>query len=78
MVQMGHMPGGGGCYINSCYVSVTSDQSICVIVGDGGIGAAQSVVLSIIVGNSSCVSRALMERALSVCTSSPVSATPAK
>ena len=48
----GHQPGGGGGYVNCSIVSVTSGQSIGVIVGAGGTGAATSSDPSIIVGNT--------------------------
>ena len=48
----GCQPGGGGGYINCSIVAVTSGQSIGVIVGAGGTGAAYSIVPSNISGNT--------------------------
>ena len=48
----GHQPGGGGGYVNCSIVSVTSGQSIGVIVGAGGTGAANSSSYNIIDGNT--------------------------
>ena len=48
----GHQPGGGGGYINCSSIAVTSGQSIGVIVGAGGTGAAYSTSSSTISGNT--------------------------
>ena len=48
----GCQPGGGGGYINCSIVAVTSGQSIGVIVGAGGTGAAYSITPSNISGNT--------------------------
>ena len=48
----GCQPGGGGGYINCSIVAVISGQSIGVIVGTGGTGAANSTIYSTISGNT--------------------------
>ena len=71
-----HQPGGGGGYVNCSIVSVTTGQSIGVIVSAGGTGAATSNVSTIIVGTHSGPFGPGHTGALSGRTSSPVAAAP--